>query len=800
MVENWEIEKRTKKSQTVLEGTITNQKTSWDNQKRLIHTIHTVQISRVFKGKIENKQIQIATEGGFLDDVGLKVYPSLELKIGQSGVFFLNKDHNKLFGEKVYIPSASSQSFILYDFNDFSAYDGHKKYLSIPFELYPEIKKASESDVEEINPFRVILDPNVITPLSTPVITGINVDTATGGTDFNIVISGQNFGLIEGQVGFRDANYGDNRFFYPLASSYINWSDNQIEVRVPSRAGTGTIQVITANGNTVVSTKALFVKWSHSNVTYSQTTDTQYYQPRLTATNNSGGKTWSLNSNFAANIDATNAFLRALVDWRCETGMNWDIGQNTTVDDVARDEINIVRFTEYDDSKLGVCYSWYSGCNQAGVFQWFVSELDIEFDSNRNWHFDTNNPPNNKHDFQSVALHELGHGVQMAHVRDNSKVMHYSIQRGTRKTTLVKDDIDGGLYVVNRSKTAVCNRQSITVVPNDKCVIGVPNAALSINAVAKCVNVNIIFTNETKETVNTYIWNFGAGANPMFSSSPGPHTVRYSSHGRKNIRLTVINDFGQDVLDTFVIIEPNQIDNPALELPESICYGISEVTVPIVDNAQLYSWNISSNGAFIENNDSNFISIDWKSGEKAFVSVRAIGECAESDIVLDSALLFPKPEPLFDYDNDNGTVTFMNQSNNADNYLWDFGDGNQSSDENPSHFFPSNGSYDVILTAISSCGSDSIEKEVMIDLHVGINAINLAHTNIYPNPVKSGGIIHFKVKENPIHINLIAMDGKTISIKDFQQDALELPNISGGVYTLTIQTATQNYRSLVIIE
>jgi len=41
------------------------------------------------------------------------------------------------------------------------------------------------------------------------------------------------------------------------------------------------------------------------------------------------------------------------------------------------------------------------------------------------------------------------------------------------------------------------------------------------------------------------------------------------------------------------------------------------------------------------------------------------------------------------------TVTFINSSTNATSYIWDFGDGNTSSDENPQHLYTIGGTYTV---------------------------------------------------------------------------------------------------------
>lgn len=72
------------------------------------------------------------------------------------------------------------------------------------------------------------------------------------------------------------------------------------------------------------------------------------------------------------------------------------------------------------------------------------------------------------------------------------------------------------------------------------------------------------------------------------------------------------------------------------------------------------------------------------------------------------------PSASFTHEIDGSTVTFTNTSNNADSYSWDFGDGNMSSDESPTHTYGSDGSYTVTLTASNGNGSNMATANVVI--------------------------------------------------------------------------------------
>jgi Zn-dependent metalloprotease len=62
-----------------------------------------------------------------------------------------------------------------------------------------------------------------------------------------------------------------------------------------------------------------------------------------------------------------------------------------------------------------------------------------------------------------------------------------------------------------------------------------------------------------------------------------------------------------------------------------------------------------------------------------------------------------------------GEIFFTDASTNAPNdWLWDFGDGNSSTQQDPSHIYMANGTYSVELTAINSIGNNSVIKTNLI--------------------------------------------------------------------------------------
>ena len=69
------------------------------------------------------------------------------------------------------------------------------------------------------------------------------------------------------------------------------------------------------------------------------------------------------------------------------------------------------------------------------------------------------------------------------------------------------------------------------------------------------------------------------------------------------------------------------------------------------------------------------------------------------------------------------TVPFVNASVGGGTYVWDFGDGNTSTDKDPTHTYSADGTYTVTLTATNEGGTDDTSEDVTVMLPVYKNFI-----------------------------------------------------------------------------
>jgi PKD repeat protein len=71
------------------------------------------------------------------------------------------------------------------------------------------------------------------------------------------------------------------------------------------------------------------------------------------------------------------------------------------------------------------------------------------------------------------------------------------------------------------------------------------------------------------------------------------------------------------------------------------------------------------------------------------------------------------PSAGFSFSKEGNVVTFTNTSKNATSYMWDFGDGGSSTEENPVYTYSADGDYTVTLTAMDDNGNSDETSQVV---------------------------------------------------------------------------------------
>ncbi|MEE2700313.1 MAG: gliding motility-associated C-terminal domain-containing protein [Bacteroidota bacterium] len=454
---------KTQSSLLIVEAKVIQKQSYWNDVNSHIFTANEIEIYKVFKGQIPSGKHYVITQGGTVGNDRLEVCPSLQLAIGEIGVFMLENSTAQISainGLKL-SPIGEQQAFYSYDNISGKAISPFDYNQTIA-QLHTSIQAQTNQTIIQNIPFvfETIQFPESGLP---PQITSINPTSLNGGVGDVLTISGIGFGvqLPTSKVMLYDADVGPGVFWEDV-TTFISWNDTLIQLVVPNKGdnsttvGSGNVQVQTQLGSSI-SSQVLNINYSHSNV---QSEETQHMDK-----NGLGGYTFIFNNTFEATVTGSEAaFIRALESWRCATRINWDIDvQNTTLTaSNANDGENVVAFVSSITS-LATSYSWYSNC---GGNNWYVSEMDIEFNTSIPWHTDTTMPSTGQADMESIALHELGHAHQLSHVRDQTDPLYWSIQFGQIRRNLLQNDIDGGTYVKDKSvNTPICGQPAMVMHP-----------------------------------------------------------------------------------------------------------------------------------------------------------------------------------------------------------------------------------------------------------------------------------------------------------------------------------------------
>lgn len=296
---------------------------------------------------------------------------------------------------------------------------------------------------------------------------------------------------------------------------------------------------------------------------------------------------------------------------------------------------------------------------------------------------------------------------------------------------------------------------------------------------------NISFTsNSTGPGTLTWYWDFGDGntstqQNPSHTySTPGNYTVTFAT--------TSSGGCSDTMRKTNALVIENI--NTSFSAPDSVC---TNTDVNFLNNSTPAP--SSANWNFGDGNNSSVINPVKSYSTPGTYIVRLYNTYTYcTDSFVKPIKILARPVANFTANNTfkcqpNLSVDFTDQSANAVSWSWDFGDGNTSNQQNPTHVYTAYGNYAVqlIVTNASGC-TDTLRRPNYI-------RINRPVINLSPFPVQ--GCIPYTV--SPI-ANINTLDVVTSYLWNFgdgnTSTAANPTNTYNlqGVYTvsLTITTST----------
>ena len=347
-------------------------------------------------------------------------------------------------------------------------------------------------------------------------------------------------------------------------------------------------------------------------------------------------------------------------------------------------------------------------------------------------------------------------------------------------------------WIVKTMETCSSPRTAATATIN-------PQAVASFSG---AVNGNSVdFTNNSTNAV-AYSWNFGDGQTST-QTSPS-HT--YSSTGSYTVTLIAIGSGGcpNDTVTQQVVIS----NAPNADFSASqFCVGgttlFSDISSVATGSIVSWLWNFGDGSptSNLQNPTHIYADSGWYNVTLIVVSDLGFADTATQQIYIE-----PKPTAAFAVTvGVAGQMTYFTDQSDGNGgtltaWLWNFGDGSSSVQQNPDHVYATDGTYWVTLIVFNSCGSDTVMQQVVIVVDGIAETDNMMR--LYPNPAQNDcTTLEFTAQTNEtMQIRMYGADGKLHESRTIEAVAgenkclLNLQQYTGGVYWVEISSETAVYR------
>jgi PKD repeat protein len=286
---------------------------------------------------------------------------------------------------------------------------------------------------------------------------------------------------------------------------------------------------------------------------------------------------------------------------------------------------------------------------------------------------------------------------------------------------------------------------------------------------------------------SSYLWSNGANTQCTYVNATGNYSVQVTDGN--NCTSTPSNSINVNVSAT----PPPSVN---VQGDTVLCQG---ETVTICSSpADTYAWSNGDTSQCITVSAAAVYNVTVTNANQC----DGVGASDDVTITVNSA-----PVASFTTSGSFPTLTFTNTSTNSTSWAWDFGDGNSSSQENPVHFYQTEGVYEVCLTSTNAAGCEATVCD-SVDVLTSINqAMETASVNVFPNPAENE--ITFALTLNSrtnVSLTLVSLTGSVVyqsqnelsaGVNEVKVDVTALP---AGMYLARINagTSVKNIRVAIV--
>lgn len=305
-----------------------------------------------------------------------------------------------------------------------------------------------------------------------------------------------------------------------------------------------------------------------------------------------------------------------------------------------------------------------------------------------------------------------------------------------------------GTYTVEL--TATSNKGCINTL--SQIVIVNPSPVVDYSFSNVCDNDTVYFTNSSFSTIAgalSYSWNFDDASTIISDENP---SHLYAQSGSYNVKLVVEEDATacKDSVIKLVEVYPRAVPDFSFT---NICDGNEMI---FTNNTTISSGSINYYWTFGDGQYESSLSPTHLYSSDGVYSVRLSATTDHNclDTIAKDVIVFAQPVAGFSGTDICYTDTFLFQNESVINsgtmsYLWNFGNGNTSVEENPNYYYFAPGTYNVSLTVESDSGcTDEVYNSVNIyslpNVLFDVSDVCLYDSAIFVNnsTIQSGSLVY----------------------------------------------------------
>ena len=267
-----------------------------------------------------------------------------------------------------------------------------------------------------------------------------------------------------------------------------------------------------------------------------------------------------------------------------------------------------------------------------------------------------------------------------------------------------------GTYSVSLRVTNINGCDSTFIKP--VFVYSIPVASFAHDTVCEGFGTHFIRSTIPNDP-NQYVWNYGDGS-PLDTNASSSFYYTYATNGAYSVTLYFTNTNGcSDSVSHVIIVRPTPTARFSPQV-DSLCLGDSVTFLNSSSFATKFFWGFGDSMTDSIVNPTHSYTSSGLFQIKLQVESH-FGCVATFD---DTVIILPNPVSTFIADTVclNNPTLFTDLSSGTNlSWNWDFGDGNTSTIQNPTHIYVIDSSFGAILTVTSTFGcSDSSSKTILV--------------------------------------------------------------------------------------